>query len=115
MEIECPNCGEPWDTYHMRHDEAHEWGLSNLELNDILESGRFSGKEDRARNVAKAAGWEFAADSLLSFTRCPCCKDRTPLRDAITRQRAVATVAELLDGDDDGMVAMLEELPAFLS
>jgi hypothetical protein len=24
MDIKCASCGEPWDTYHLRHDEVHE-------------------------------------------------------------------------------------------
>lgn len=24
MDIKCATCGEPWDTYHLRHDEVHE-------------------------------------------------------------------------------------------
>ena len=111
MDLYCPTCGEPWDVTHMREDEPHEWGLSALELRDILESGRFVGAGDRAREAARSAGWEFATDSVLSFTRCPSCAKATPLRDAIERRANVRTVAELMDDDADGLAAMLEALP----
>jgi hypothetical protein len=109
MDITCASCGEPWDSYHMRHDEPHEWGLSALELKDILANGRFSGPQDRIREAARAAGWEFATDSILSFTHCPCCVKATPLRDALARKERVAVIAELLDGDDDALASALSE------
>lgn len=74
MDIQCPTCGEPWDSDHIRHDEAHEWNLDASELAEILKIGRFAGPDDRIREAARAAGWEFATDSLLSFIQCPCCK-----------------------------------------
>jgi predicted RNA-binding Zn-ribbon protein involved in translation (DUF1610 family) len=107
MDIECPTCGEPWDSYHMRHDEAHEWGLSSIELREFLETGRFTGPDDRVRKAAEAAGWEFATNSVFSFTRCPCCAKHTPLRDALARKEKTAVLAELLEGDEDGLISML--------
>ncbi|MGP8438236.1 hypothetical protein ACT2FY_09285 [Paraburkholderia fungorum] len=109
MDINCPTCGEPWEAYHMRHDEPHEWGLSALELKDILDTGRFSGPNDRIREAARAAGWEFATDSVLSFTRCPCCVKATPLRDALARKERTTVLSELLDGDEDALASYLAE------
>lgn len=107
MDIECPTCGEPWDSYHMRHDEPHEWGLSRGELREFLEAGRFAGPNDPVRKAAEVAGWEFATDSVFSFMRCPCCVKRTPLRDVLARKEKAAVLADLLDGDDDGLISML--------
>lgn len=56
MDIQCPTCGEPWDSHHIRHDEPHEWNLAPAELHALLASGRFSGPEDRSRATARAAG-----------------------------------------------------------
>jgi len=99
----------------MREDEPHEWGLSAFELKDILETGKFSGPSDRAREAAKAAGWEFATNSLLSFIRCPCCKSGRALIDAEDRRQAVGVIAELLEDDEDAMVSMLEDMPPMMA
>jgi predicted RNA-binding Zn-ribbon protein involved in translation (DUF1610 family) len=103
MDINCPTCGEQWDAYHMRHDEPHEWGLSDLELKDILSTGRFNGPNDRIREAARAVGWEFATNSVMSFTRCPSCAKSRPLFDAQARKERTTVLAELLDGDEDAM------------
>jgi hypothetical protein len=120
MDIECPTCGEPWEVEHMRHDEPHEWNLSDQEVDDLLQTGAFSGPEDARRQAAAAAGWDFASNSLLSFIRCPNCKDAPGgpgfvSQIAADRRRAVALVAELLEGDEDGMAAILQDLPAMLA
>ena len=108
MDIECPNCGEPWDTYHLRHDEAQEWGLSKPELKEFLDAGRVSGaKDDPVLTAAQACGWEFASESVLSFVKCPCCKRRSVLGDAIERRKAVEVLASALDGDDDALASEL--------
>lgn len=93
----------------MRHDEPHEWGLSALELREFLETGRFAGQDDRILTAARAAGWDFASPSVLSFTRCPCCKTATPLRDALERRAKVSTLSDLLDGDEDALTSMLAD------
>lgn len=107
MDIECPTCGEPWDSYHMRYDEPHEWGVGKPFLQEFLDTGRFTGKDDIVRIAAEAAGWEFATNSVFSFTRCPCCHKHTPLQDATARKEKVAALASVLDGDDDGLISML--------
>jgi len=58
MDIECPTCGEPWDSYHMRHDGPYEWGLSRQALDDFLARGRFNGAADPALVAAEASGWK---------------------------------------------------------
>lgn len=121
MDIECPTCAEPWEVEHMRHDEPHEWGLSEEDVDGLLQTGAFSGAADPRRQAAKAAGWEFAGNSLLSFVRCPNCKHAPATVPsfagliAAERRQAVALVAELLDGDEDGMAAILQDLPAMLA
>lgn len=108
MDIECPNCGEPWDSYHLRHDEPQEWGLSKEKLTPILETGRFTGEEgDPVLAAAQACGWEFATDSLLSILKCPCCSRRSVLGDALERRKAVSLLASALDGDDDALASEL--------
>lgn len=31
MDVHCSTCGEPWDTYHLRHDAIFETDLSHAE------------------------------------------------------------------------------------
>lgn len=107
MDIECPTCGEPWDSYYMRKEAPHEWCGSAIELKAVLETGRFSGAAERTIEAAKACGWEFASDSVVSFLRCPCCKGRPALGDAPKRRQAVAALAGLAAGDEDLLASEL--------
>ena len=91
----------------MHQDEPNKWGLSVLELRELLETGRFAGQNDRILSAAHSAGWVFASTSVLSFTRCPCCKTATPLHYALARRAKVSTLADLLDGDEDALTSML--------
>lgn len=91
----------------MRHDEPHEWGLSELELTEILKTGRFAGPQDRILEAARATGWEFASNSVLSFTKCPCCKTANPVFNAGERRAKVEVLSDLLDGDEDALTSML--------
>ncbi len=109
MDINCPTCGEPWDSYHMRHDEAFEWGLSEFDLETFLQEGRFNSKNDPVLIAAQAAGWQFASSSVYSFTKCPCCKEKSILRDAVARKNKTSVLADLLDGDEDALISMLGE------
>lgn len=106
MDIHCPNCGEPFDTYHMLHDEPYNWGQSAMELAYVLDHQSVGGANDRIREAARAAGFEFATTSLLSFTRCSSCKDRPALAGAAERRGQVAALASVLDGDDDALAVL---------
>jgi hypothetical protein len=107
-DVHCLNCGEPWDAYHIRWDAA--WDLASdlpeSRLQRLIDTGRVfeALKEDFA-----AAGWEFG-ESCFIVLRCPCCKSRTPLRDALTRKREAAAAAQLLGEDTDGIQAFIEDL-----
>lgn len=108
MDIECPTCGEPWDTYHMRYDEPYDWGEPNYLTKDFVDAGsRFSGPDDPMRKAAQASGWQFASNSILSFTACPCCKGRPALDEAPVRKAIVSIAAEMNGDDDDGLAADL--------
>ena len=101
MDIQCPTCGEPYDQYHMRYDEPHEWSLPEFLLKEFLSNGaRFSGPNDPVKMAAEAVGWKFASNSVLSFTHCPACRSGSILADAIERRAKVAIAADL-NGDDD--------------
>ena len=110
MDVTCANCGEPYDTYHMRHDEPYEWDITEAERRRFLETGRFSGSDDPALKAAEAAGWKFAAMSTYAILHCPACKSKTPPRDAIERAQMTSAAASLLGDDMDGLASMLEDM-----
>jgi len=107
MDIECPNCGEPWDRHHLLKDEPNEWGLSDYDLKEIVRTGRFVSENDRTLKAAQAAGWEFAGNSLLSFTQCPCCKKRRSILGAADQVDQVRNASFLLNDDPDGLASTL--------
>lgn len=114
MDIHCPNCGEPWDTYHLRYDEPHEWDVPEFAVRDFVNGGsRFHGRDDIVRLAAEKAGWKFASDSVLSFVRCPACEGATQLPDADERRALTAVMADTLDGDEDGLAVELAELDSW--
>lgn len=111
MDIQCPTCGEPWDMVHLLEDEPYEWGLNPVERFELTERRRFAGPDDPAREAAKAAGWEFVGDSLLSFVRCPACPTEAPgiLHEMVAQQRRerVVAITSVLDDDLDGLASVL--------
>lgn len=109
MDIFCPTCGEPYDHYHMQHDEPHEWGLSKYQVQHVLDTGRFSGPNDPALIAAQKEGWTFSSNSVMSFITCPSCKDRTVLKDALVRKQTVSVLSDFLDGDPDGFATELSD------
>lgn len=111
MDISCPTCGEPWDTYHLRYDEPHEWEAPPFMVKDFINGGsRFSGPQDPMRVAAEEAGWRFASSSVLSITHCPACKSQEPLPDASKRRQLVAVSALTNGDDDDGLAVELSEM-----
>ncbi len=100
-DIICPGCGEPWEVYHMRHDEPREWGLSDENEEALLETGTFRGENDPAKKAAESAGWKFYGNSLYGFLQCPCCCKHPPLPDAETRKSKVIIVADMAGDDHD--------------
>lgn len=97
----------------MVEDEPHEWGLDPMTRYRILENRGFEGPQDPAREAAKAHGWEFVTDSLLSFIRCPACKEQPEgilhRQVAEARKAKVIAAAQVLEGDDDALAAILAE------
>ncbi|HLP69726.1 MAG TPA: hypothetical protein VK181_19605 [Rhizobium sp.] len=110
MDVTCANCGEPYDTYHMRHDEPYEWDFSEAERKRFLATGKFEGKDDPALKAAEASGWKFAGQTTMAILHCPACKSQTPLRDAIERKQMAAIAADLMGDDADGIASMLEDM-----
>ena len=110
MDVTCANCGEPWDSYHMRNDEVWEWGLPEAMARAFARNPRFSGPADPVRIAAERAGWKFAGASPVAILRCPSCKDREPLEDARERKAMTRIAGQLLGDDEDGLIAELSDL-----
>lgn len=134
MDVTCARCGEPWDTYHLRHDEVHETEAGEALLNHKLDVEDFEKKfspgarkvfgypkppdvekwegklTDFWREQFAKLGWRFGG-SVTAVLRCPACKEKeTPLRDRLEREDRRKIISELLDGDEDGIDAELEDL-----
>lgn len=106
MDVHCSSCGEPWDTYHLRHDAIFETDL------DAEEAKRWRGlpSSQRLSSLYREklldAGYQFGA-SILDVIHCPCCpKDAKPNAD---RAALKAGLAEILGDDEDGLAAMMED------
>jgi len=97
MDVKCRSCGEPWDTYHLRHDEVYETDLPNPESFD---GSRLSTIE---RDAFKKVGWTFGS-TVLNVKRCPCCKPED------TEQDNIDVVEDLFGDDLDGLASFLDEL-----
>ena len=110
MDTFCTNCGEPWDTYHLRHDEIDETGLPK----EIKESfkGTSSDLTEEVRVAFRAAGWEFGSNVLV-IKRCPGCPKEpteTQRAEAANNLNRIEAVAEIFGDDLDGLESELEEL-----
>jgi hypothetical protein len=106
-DVTCATCREPWDTYHLRHDAIHE--VVPYEAPEGT-ARKWDGKLDSvvwnntARVLLADDGWQFGG-SINDVRHCPCCpkgvkSKPNPLRDELVG---------MLEGDDDGIAAMLED------
>lgn len=107
-DIACPKCGEPWEAYHMRHDEPHEWDLHQEDLDRLIGSGTFDGESDPARKAAAVAGWRFVGNSLYAFVSCPCCSRHSiDAQASAAREKHVIAIAEMAGDDHDFLLDSL--------
>ena len=79
MDVHCLNCGEPWDTYHLRHDAIYDaiadgglWPditIAMLDADDLRQKVRERFKDqkltDEIREAFRAVKWEFGASILV--------------------------------------------------
>lgn len=120
MDVHCLNCGEPWDTYHLRHDVVYDaifdGGLwpdirnSAVEGADCAQMVRLRWPEqkldDYIRSCFRNVGWEFGANVIIVL-HCPSCKDnKKPDDEALAKAKAVG---DLLGDDLDGTASLLSE------
>jgi hypothetical protein len=106
MDVHCTTCGEPWDTYHLRHDAIHETGLSPAEAKAWSALPTQERLASRFREKFAGAGYEFGG-SLMVLMRCPACpKGAKPDQEKAALK---AGLAEILGDDEDGLAATLED------
>ena len=106
MDVTCAKCREPWDTHHLMHDAVWE-----TDLDEQVVKAHWKSKLTPLFEAAfNRLGWKFVAHRLLAIAQCPACKHE-PDTAASKEQAALrGTLAELLDGDMDGLGTHLEDL-----
>lgn len=132
MDVTCARCKEPWDIYHLRHDEIWETEAGGMMIDDKLDKEKHGMLSPGMRKVCpfkpryngelwegtltpfwreqfEALGWKFGP-SLYAVLACPCCKGESSVEGAEERIAAKMVISELLEGDDDGIAAMMEDL-----
>lgn len=99
MDVYCATCREPWDTYHLRHDEPWEYG----------DWTGWSGEIPLRlwRDRAGKAGWRFGS-SVLVIYHCPACPTDAETNEELGATRD--TLADLLGDDEDAIAVMFEDL-----
>lgn len=133
MDIRCATCQEPWDVYHLQHDEVHETEagtamiMDNINHEEYLKlmtpqfrkmvpfRPEYSGEpwENKLtpfwREQFAKLRWEFGTSHMVVL-RCPCCpKDGTEDSEAADRREEYTQIGELLEGDDDGIASSLAD------
>lgn len=108
-DVTCARCREPWDTYHLRHDEPfevipyHENWKQDVRAWDGKLDSLLAGKPARERFEER--GWSFGF-SLYDIRRCPCCPSGAEPADDEARDLLVSMFGD----DDDGLAAALEDM-----
>ena len=106
MDITCAKCGEPYDLYHLQHDEIWETDLPPEVIKGQWKS--------RLNPVFEAAlnglGWRFICNNLLAIAQCPACKNEAETPETKERAEMRCAMVTLLGDDTDGLAAELEEL-----
>lgn len=104
MDVYCSTCGEPYDTYHMRHDNPYD-SLPYEEAQSWVKLPSDRQLSEHYRKLFQANGWEFGP-SVLNIRRCPCC----PAETATDIDHAAEAIGELLGDDLDGLACELEDM-----
>lgn len=107
MDVHCTACGEPWDSYHLRHDAIYETDLTSDQAKAWDRLPPQKRLSDHFRKEFAAAGYQFGP-SLMVLLRCPSCPKAAKPDPEKTIIKA--EIANLLDGDDDGIAAAFEDL-----
>jgi hypothetical protein len=120
-DVYCHNCGEPWDTYGLRHEIVWETDLPK-QVQEHFNGKLPTNPNSRTHNAFRNAGWEFGS-TVFNIKRCPCCRANAAernqdndeygiLRARIMRDRSLhADVIEEMLGDDlDAIQIEIEDL-----
>ena len=106
MDVHCSTCGEPWDVYHLQHDEIYATNLAEVEIATWLQFPVHQRLTPHYREKFAALGWQFG-HSVLNVIRCPCCPKEAQ---ANPKTLAVkAALEELLGDDEDGLASTFED------
>ncbi len=106
MDVHCTTCGEPWDTYHLRHEAIYETDLSHVEAKAWTGLSPETRLLPRYREKFRAVGFEFGG-SVLNVVRCPACpKDARPDTDKASLK---AGIVEILGNDEDAIAGAMED------
>lgn len=113
MDVQCAQCGEPWDIHHLRHDLPAEVNYTT-DPDDTTQPQAYLGDKPNPAMLDRLAaeGWTFASGRLYAVLTCPCCADSEPLPDAKDRAGDRRVLADVFGEDEDGLAAMLEDLDA---
>ena len=107
MDVHCSSCGEPWDTYHLRHDAIFETNIDPAEAEAWRGLSSRERLSRRYREKFKSVGYQFGA-SILDVIHCPACpKGSRPDPDKAALK---AGLSEILGDDEDGLAAAMEDL-----
>jgi len=107
MDVHCSSCGEPWDTYHLRHDAIFETDLDEAEAEAWGSLSLAERLSPHYREKFREVGYQFGA-SIFDVMHCPGCpKGAKPDPDKAALK---ATLVEILGDDEDGIAATMEDL-----
>ncbi len=69
MEVHCENCHEPWDVYHIVHDEGLLEHLESLPKDYEQDTIHFKNYE-----IVNLCGYNEISEGHFLILHCPCCK-----------------------------------------
>ncbi len=121
MDIHCPQCNEPWDSYHLLNDEIWN-GYDDLSEKDCRRFIKSQGKlEPKIQVTLESRGWKFYGKNILTFVACSCCSDNLDwMKENLQphEYKEIQTIfasrmvereinCELLEHDLDGLISTL--------
>ena len=71
MDVHCENCHEPWDVYHIVHDEGL---LEFLTLMKILQPAEQDTIHFKNFELINLCGYNEIPEGHFVLLHCPCCK-----------------------------------------
>lgn len=112
-DVRCRGCGEPWDTYHLRHDVWHDMGSrAQAEMAGRIfnETGEIP---DWARTSLGIEGWTFGR-TTLDVRRCPCCDANGGDRENSDYDDMADALHEVLGDDLDAIESEMSDFDQFI-